>query len=121
MSENAEAVDSPGGAAEVVPDPAEAIRAEIHQEYAGRLVEAEVRVQAAKDGITLPEGYSRYLNLSEMIGEDGNPSADAIASVLGPFTSTNFIDEFPDLAGAGHNKGGNQIPPAASRDSRYRK
>lgn len=74
-------VGNPGSVA----DHAEAIRAEVQSEYAGKLAHAELRAQAAKDGISLPEGFTEYLNTSKLLEEDGSPSVKEIAKLLEPF------------------------------------
>ncbi|HEY8979251.1 MAG TPA: hypothetical protein VIU15_06675 [Streptomyces sp.] len=145
MSENSEVVESSEATPEAAPDPTEAIRAEIHKEYAGRLEEAEVRIQEAKAegrtaalgevstelvtaelrlqalsaGTQLPD--LQYLDLSTFEGENGRPDVNVVKAFVESLRPTDFALEFPDLMGAGHNKGGNQLPSAPSRDSRYRK
>ncbi|WP_161801076.1 hypothetical protein [Kitasatospora griseola] len=69
-------------------DPAEAIRAEVHREYAGRLAQAELRAQAALDGIAFPDGFLGLLDMYKLLGDDGEPCADAIALALKPFQAT---------------------------------
>ncbi|MFE2041086.1 hypothetical protein ACFXAZ_09165 [Streptomyces sp. NPDC059477] len=115
MSESSTA---PEGQAEAAPDPAEAIRAEVSREYAAKLAQAELEAQAAKAGITLPEEFTSYLNLPRLIGEDGNPSAEAISRVLETFRPSMKL---PPLAGAGHNRDGGPFKPHVSLDSRGRK
>ncbi|MEU9879897.1 hypothetical protein [Streptomyces phaeochromogenes] len=73
MSEENSAQETQEEQIEAVPDPAEAIRAEIRREYAGKLAQAEVKAQAAKAGIAIPEGFADYLDTSKLLGEDGQP------------------------------------------------
>ncbi|MFC8196633.1 hypothetical protein ACFUTV_14675 [Streptomyces sp. NPDC057298] len=122
MSENSHTQEMPEEQNEAVPDSSEAIRSEIHHEYAGKLARAAMETQAAKDGITLPEGYTGYLDTSKLVGEDGNPSAEAIAKALEPFQPDE--PKFPPLSGAGWSRGSSPITPHGQRvslDARHRK
>lgn len=97
-------------------DPAEAIRAEVHREYAGKLALAELRIQAAKDEIDLPKGFTDYLDLSKLTDDEGQPSEEVISQVLKPFRA-----KFADLQGAGYHQNPApvfQIQP--SLDARHR-
>ncbi|MET8825092.1 hypothetical protein ABZX40_12440 [Streptomyces sp. NPDC004610] len=85
-------------------EPADAVRAEVEREYSGRLTRAELRAYAAESGITVPDGYADYLDLSKLVGEDGKPSAEAMGEALAPFGPGRSA--FPHLAGAQHNRGG---------------
>ncbi|MEU6376862.1 hypothetical protein [Streptomyces sp. NPDC046909] len=107
---------------EVMPaDASDSIRAEVAQEYAGKLARAELKTHAAQAGISLPDGFTDYLEAAKLLGEDGKPSAEAIEEVLAPFKPKE--PTLPQLAGAGHNRGGNPIPeyPRVSLDARHRK
>ncbi|MFF1794823.1 hypothetical protein ACFVXQ_11495 [Kitasatospora sp. NPDC058263] len=59
-------------------DPTAAIRSEIHQEYATRLVHAELRIRTAVGGFQFPDGFLDLLDSSKLLGEDGEPCTDAI-------------------------------------------
>ncbi|MEU4211190.1 hypothetical protein AB0F13_14550 [Streptomyces sp. NPDC026206] len=90
------------------PDPvpadlSEAIRAEAMREYADQLAQAEFRAQAAETGAEVPNGFVDYLDTSKLLGEDGRPSAEAIAKALEPFKSKK--PEFPQLMGVGYYRG----------------
>ncbi|MFF7467969.1 hypothetical protein [Streptomyces sp. NPDC008092] len=89
-------------------DPSHSVRAEVEQEYAGRLARAELKVHAAQAGISLPDGFTDYLDASKLIGEDGKPSADAMDKALASFKPQEPM--FPALIGAGHNRDGSPIP-----------
>ncbi|MER6914639.1 hypothetical protein ABT354_23450 [Streptomyces sp. NPDC000594] len=65
-------------------DPVPSVRAEVQREYAAKLAAAELRAQAAQDGIKLPDGFADYLDHSKLLGEDGSPSPEAIELVLKP-------------------------------------
>ncbi|MGW6529660.1 hypothetical protein [Streptomyces venezuelae] len=108
---------------EVIPsDPSDSIRAEVAREFAGRLARAETETQAAKAGITLPQGFTDYLDSSRLLGEDGNPSVEAIAKVLEPF-QTEKEPIFPQIAGVGRSSPDAYTyqGPRASLDARNRK
>ncbi|MGW2319866.1 hypothetical protein [Streptomyces sp. GS7] len=102
----AEAFEAPPAEPEPAnaPDPAEAIRAEIQREYAGRLAQAELRAEAAKAGVDFPDGFIDLLDLSKLLGEDGEPAAEAIALALKPFQAEPE-PKFPQLMGMGHYNG----------------
>ncbi|WP_405998612.1 hypothetical protein [Streptomyces sp. NBC_00829] len=119
MSENSNTQEAQ---TETASDPAEAIRADIHREYAGKLAQAEMKAQAAKAGIALPEGFADYLDTSKLLGEDGQPSSEAVAKLLEPFQPAEA--EFPQLAGSGYNRSGSAFPGPVrpvSLDARLRK
>lgn len=103
-------------------DPSDSIRAEVEQEYAGKLAQAELRAHAAQAGITLPEGFTGYLDSSRLLGDDGNPSAEAIAKVLEPF-QTEKEPLFPQIAGVGRSRSDSYQyqGPRVSLDARHRK
>ncbi|WDO08008.1 hypothetical protein ME763_21465 [Streptomyces murinus] len=98
-------------------DPFDPVRAEVERQYSERLARAELKGYAAQAGINLPEGFTEYLDGSKLLGEDGNPSADAMDKALAPFKPA-----FPQLFGAGHNRDGRPIPahPRISLDVRKR-
>lgn len=110
MSENNTTPGTQDAQTEAAPDPAEAMRTELRREYAGKLVQAEVKAYAAQAGIKLPEGFTAYLNPSALLGADGTPSAEAISQALAPF-AVAAEPTLPHLAGAGHNRDGNRIEP----------
>jgi hypothetical protein len=66
------------------------------------LVNAEMAVQAAAAGVTLPP--AEYLNVSKFLGEDGRPNKDAVKSFVESLPKAK--GEFPDLQGAGKQTGG---------------
>lgn len=100
-------------------DPTDAIRSEIHQEYATRLVHAELRVQAAMGGFQFPDGFLNLLDSTKLLGEDGEPSADAISLALKPF-EVRREPAFPELQGAGYHRGSAPTSQPPSLDARYR-
>ncbi|MES9510180.1 hypothetical protein ABWJ92_27805 [Streptomyces sp. NPDC000609] len=89
-------------------DPADAIRAEVQREYSAKLARAEVRVHAAQAGISLPDGFADYLDTSKLLGEDGNPSTEAMNRALASFKPSE--PSFPHVAGAAHNRSGGPMP-----------
>ncbi|MER7847004.1 hypothetical protein ABTZ03_23990 [Kitasatospora sp. NPDC096077] len=102
----------------VLADPSEGIRAEVHREYAGKLALAELRIQAAKDEIDLPEGFTDYLDVSRLTDDDGQPIEDVITEILKPFQKKM---KFAELQGAGYHR--NPAPvfqPRPSLDARHR-
>ncbi|MFF1498864.1 hypothetical protein ACFVZR_03035 [Streptomyces sp. NPDC058316] len=101
-------------------DPADVIRAEVQREYSAKLARAEVKVHAAQAGITLPDGFTDYLDTSKLLGEDGNPTTEAMDRALASFKFSE--PPFPHVAGAGHNRSGGPIPerPRVSLDVRKR-
>lgn len=66
------------------------------------LITAELRIQAATAGATLPD--FKFLNLDQLKGEDGRPNPDAVKSFIE--TLPKAKEEFPDLQGAGKQTGG---------------
>ncbi|GAA2231927.1 hypothetical protein GCM10010232_18260 [Streptomyces amakusaensis] len=82
-------------------DPTASVRAEVQREYAAKLAAAELRTRAAKDGITLPDGFTDFLDSSKLLGEDGSPSVEAIGKALAPWAVPKE-PEFTQLKGAGH-------------------
>ncbi|MBB5118016.1 hypothetical protein GO001_23805 [Streptomyces sp. NRRL B-1677] len=97
----------------------DAIRAEVIREYADELTRAEFKVQAAEAGAKIPDGFMDYLDTSKLLGEDGLPSAEAIARVVEPFTPK--APKLPQLMGAGYHRGGSwPAAPVKSLDIRNR-
>ncbi|WP_405889660.1 hypothetical protein OG427_05590 [Streptomyces sp. NBC_00133] len=88
--------------------PVDSIRAEVQREYAAKLAQAELKAQAAQSGIKLGDGFTDYLDASKLLGEDGNPSAEAIGEALAPFRPQE--PKFAQLAGTGHSHRGGPIP-----------
>lgn len=115
MSENSNTQEAQ---TETAPDATETIRADIHREYAGKLAQAEMKAQAAKAGIALPEGFADYLDTSKLLGEDGQPSSEAVAKLLEPFQPE---PKFPQLAGTGRNRDATPLVRHVSLDARRRK
>jgi hypothetical protein len=66
------------------------------------LITAELRIQAATAGATLPD--FKFLNLDQLKGEDGRPNPDAVKSFVESLPKAK--EEFPDLQGAGKQTGG---------------
>ncbi|MER6530347.1 hypothetical protein [Streptomyces sp. NPDC001508] len=89
-------------------NPSHFVRAEVEREYAGKLARAELKSHAAQAGITLPDGFTEYLDGAKLLGEDGKPSAEAMDKALAPFKPKD--PAFPHLVGAGHNRDGSPIP-----------
>ncbi|MCM2429348.1 hypothetical protein [Streptomyces sp. RKAG337] len=102
-----------------VPDPIEAIRAQVAHEYAGKLAHAELRFQAAKDGVELPAGFTDFLDASKLVGDDGQPSAEAIGNLLEPFKAAK-IPQYPQGIGLGRQGGYTDSHPTVSLDARNR-
>lgn len=89
--------------AQVPADGSDAVRAEVQREYATKLAKAELRTQAAQAGIKLGDGFTDYLDASKLLGEDGNPSAEAIGKALAPLAAAQE-PKFPQIAGSGYNR-----------------
>ncbi|WP_395759482.1 hypothetical protein OIE82_27150 [Streptomyces althioticus] len=66
------------------------------------LVTAEMALQAATAGVTLPP--AEYLNVSKFLGDDGRPNKEAVKSFVE--TLPKAKEEFPNLQGAGKQSGG---------------
>jgi hypothetical protein len=66
------------------------------------LVAAEMALQAATAGVTLPP--AEYLNVSKFLGDDGRPNKDAVKSFVESLPKAK--EEFPNLQGAGKQTGG---------------
>ncbi|GGW15454.1 hypothetical protein, partial [Streptomyces capoamus] len=100
--------------------PADPVRAQVEREYSGKLARAELKGYAAQAGITLPDGFTEYLDGSKLLGEDGKPSTEAMDKALEPFKPKE--PTFPQLVGSGHNRDGNRItePRRVSLDVRKR-
>ncbi|EFG07222.1 Hypothetical protein SCLAV_2149 [Streptomyces clavuligerus] len=84
-----------------------------------RLAHAELRVEATRAGIDLPDGFVELLDLSKLLGEDGEPSADAIGLALQPFQELKKPKFIQNL---GLGRQGPSYAPAAhvSLDARER-
>ncbi|WP_416972547.1 hypothetical protein [Streptomyces sp. 4F14] len=74
-------------------------------EVSTELVTAELRLQAQSAGRELPD--LKYLDYSRFKGEHDRPDTEAVKAFVEALKPTDFADEFPDLIGGGHNKGGN--------------
>ncbi|MEU6704731.1 hypothetical protein [Streptomyces wuyuanensis] len=68
-------------------------------EVGTRLVDAELRVQAATAGVTLPS--SEYLNLSRFVGADGSPDTEQIKAFVSGLPQPNKAPEFAQGIGLG--------------------
>jgi hypothetical protein len=66
------------------------------------LVTAEMALQAATAGVSLPP--AEYLNVSKFLGEDGRPNKEAVKSFVESLPKSK--EEFPSLQGAGKQSGG---------------
>ncbi|GGR75396.1 hypothetical protein GCM10010236_32650 [Streptomyces eurythermus] len=101
-------------------DPSDPVRAQVEREYSAKLARAELKGYAAQAGITLPDGFTDYLDGSKLLGEDGKPSAESMDKVLAPFRPRE--PTLPPLGGAGHNREGNsfRVHPRISLDVRKR-
>lgn len=62
---------------------AEVARTEVRREYAGKLAQAELKAEAARVGVEFPAEFLDFLDTSKLLGEDGNPSDEVIAKVIG--------------------------------------
>ena len=75
-------------------------------EVSTELVTAELRLQAVGVGAELPD--LSFLDLNRFTGEDSRPNPDAVKSFIESLPKqSNPGAGFPQIAGAGHNKGGN--------------
>ncbi|MER6102392.1 hypothetical protein ABT115_08695 [Streptomyces sp. NPDC001832] len=76
-------------------------------EVSTELVTAELRLQAVGAGAELPD--LSFLDLSRFTGDDSRPNGEAVKSFIEslPKKQANSGAGFPQIAGAGHNKGGN--------------
>ncbi|MFE6688002.1 hypothetical protein ACFVFQ_16180 [Streptomyces sp. NPDC057743] len=105
--------------AAVPADGSDAVRAEVQREYAAKLAQAELKVHAAQAGIKLSSEFADYLDTSKLLGEDGNPSPEAIAKALEPLKPSQ--PEFPQIKGMGYFPGSPFQPaPRVSLDVRKR-
>lgn len=89
-------------------DPSPSVRAEVEREYSGKLARAELKGYAAQAGITLPDGFTEYLDGSKLLGVDGKPSTEAMDKALAPFKPKD--PAFPHLVGSGPNRSGGPLP-----------
>ncbi|MFJ2778562.1 hypothetical protein [Kitasatospora sp. NPDC087315] len=103
---------------EAVPaDPAQAIRAEIQREYAGRLALAEVRAQAAIAGVTV---LADYYDPNCFLSEDGTTNTEVIRELIEKERANQAARAFPELQGAGYHRGTAPKPATVSLDARHR-
>ncbi|BAJ32372.1 hypothetical protein KSE_66130 [Kitasatospora setae KM-6054] len=98
-------------------DLTQAIREEVHREFAIRLVQAEVRLQAAQAGIEIPADLMDLIDSSKLLGEGGQPSQEAIDVLL---SAVRTEPVFAPLVGAGHHRGGTPTASSFSLDARRR-
>ncbi|MFJ5118996.1 hypothetical protein [Kitasatospora sp. NPDC088548] len=106
------------GSPEAVPaDPAQAIRAEIQREYAGKLALAELRTQAAIAGVTV---LAEYYDPNCFLSEDGTTNTEAVHEAIEKERANQAAKAFPVLQGAGYHRGTAPNPPAPSLDARHR-
>lgn len=105
--------------APVPADGFDSVRAEVQREYAAKLARAELRAHAAQAGINLGEGFTDYLDPSKLLGEDGNPSAEAISKALAPLAAAQE-PKFPQLGGTGHSMPVERFTRRVSLDIRHR-
>ncbi|MER6086542.1 hypothetical protein [Streptomyces bluensis] len=68
-------------------------------EVGSRLVEAELRVQAATSGVTLPP--AEFLNVQRFIGADGSPDSAAIQTFVSSLPQPSKAPEFAQGIGLG--------------------
>lgn len=74
-------------------------------EVSTELVTAELRLQAVGAGAELPD--LSFLDLNRFTGDDSRPNPDAVKSFIESLPKQgNSGAGFPQIAGAGHNKGG---------------
>lgn len=73
-------------------------------EVSQELVTAELRLQAASAGAELPD--LQFLDLNRFKGDDARPNADAVKAFIESLPKGQSGSEFPQLAGAGHNREG---------------
>lgn len=69
----------------------EAARAEgrkaAYEELGKELAFAQVAATAAKNGVSLPDGVTDFIDTSRLLGEDGRPNSDAITSFVNSFAA----------------------------------
>ncbi|MFD7257167.1 hypothetical protein [Streptomyces sp. NPDC059874] len=68
-------------------------------EVGNRLVDAELRVQAATAGVSLPA--AEFLNLSRFVGADGSPDSTAITAFVQSLPKPSTAPEFAQGIGLG--------------------
>ncbi|WP_338781744.1 hypothetical protein [Streptomyces sp. DG1A-41] len=68
-------------------------------EVGSRLVEAELRVQAATAGVTLPP--AEFLNVQRFLGADGSPDSTAIQTFVSSLPQPSKTPEFAQGIGLG--------------------
>lgn len=68
-------------------------------EVGSRLVEAELRVQAATAGVTLPA--AEFLNVQRFLGADGSPDSAAIQTFVSSLPQPSKAPEFAQGIGLG--------------------
>jgi hypothetical protein len=74
-------------------------------EVSSELVTAELRLQAVAVGAELPD--LSFLDLTRFTGDDSRPKADAVKAFIESLPKQQSpAPGFPQIAGAGHNRGG---------------
>ncbi|MCX4685465.1 hypothetical protein OG401_14275 [Kitasatospora purpeofusca] len=66
------------------------------------LAKAEIRVQAATAGVTVP---TEYLDLNRFLAEDGQADAEKVKSFIETLPKPSIEPAFPELQGAGYHRG----------------
>jgi hypothetical protein len=74
-------------------------------EVSTELVTAELQLQALSQRAELPD--LSFLDLTRFKGENERPNRDAVKAFIESLPKQAPGSDFPHLAGAGHNKGGN--------------
>lgn len=83
-------------------------------EVGSRLVDAELRVQAATAGVTLPS--SEFLNLSRFVGADGSPDTEQIKTFVSSLPQPSKAPEFVQGIGLGRQADPGSTAGQISRD-----
>ena len=110
----------PESAPQEIPDPAQAIREEVQREFADRLVQAEIKLQAAQSGVEIPPGLLALIDPSKLVGEGGLPRQEAL-DVLLEAAEAAARPRVPQLEGAGfHSTPPWRNQPKVSLDARHR-
>lgn len=84
-------------------------------EVGERLVSAELRVQAATAGVTLPG--AEFLNLRAFVGTDGSPNADQIKTFVASLPKPSTSPEFAQGIGLGRQSDASYAAGQIGRDA----